>query len=62
MNSIEALNYVKNNINSEPAKTIKFLITNKQYFPNIDYRWVGLLLKKYNLTDADIRSADDVLE
>ena len=53
--------YAAKNLKRNPAKTIKFIISNKDYFPGVNEKWLELVKKEHNLTDDDINNEKEVI-
>jgi hypothetical protein len=52
--------YVAKGLKRNPAKMIKFMKDNKEYFPNITDQMLEDIKKEHNLTDEDINKYDTV--
>jgi len=57
---IAAQLYVAKGIQRNPAKMIKFMKINKEYFPNISDEMLIQMQKEHNLTDEDINQQTNV--
>jgi hypothetical protein len=57
---IAAQLYVAKGLKRNPAKMIKFMKTNKGYFPNISDEMLFEMQKDHSLTDEDIAKEPDV--
>jgi hypothetical protein len=57
---IAAQLYVAKGLKRNPAKMIKFMKINKEYFPNISEEMLLAMQKEHNLTDDDINKQDNV--
>lgn len=51
---IAAQFYVAKNLNRNPAKTVQFIIDNRDYFPSIDDDEIEKLKKEHNLTEEEL--------
>jgi uncharacterized secreted protein with C-terminal beta-propeller domain len=52
--------YVCKGLKRNPAKMIKFIQTNRDYFPNFSDEHLILIKQEHNLTDDDINKQEDV--
>ena len=57
---IAAQLYVAKGIQRNPAKMIKFMRINKDYFPNISEEMLSQMQKEHNLSDEDISKQPDI--
>jgi hypothetical protein len=57
---IAAQLYVAKGLKRNPAKMIKFIRTNRDYFPNISDQMLADMQKEHNLTDEQINQQENV--
>jgi Arc/MetJ family transcription regulator len=57
---IAAQLYVAKGLKRNPAKMIKFMKINREYFPNISDEMLTLIQKEHNLTDDEIDKQTNV--
>lgn len=52
--------YVVHGMKKNPAKTLKFIMENKKYFPDIDLDTIKKVMKENGITDEDIEKEESV--
>jgi len=52
--------FVSKNLKTRPAHAIKFIIINRDYFPNISDIWLDAVKKEHNITDEMLDSIKDI--
>jgi len=53
--------YVAKGLEKNPAKIIKFIMDNKNYFPHADNELINKIKLEYNLTDEDIEKEQSLI-
>ena len=56
--AIAAQLYVAKGLSRKPAKMIKFIRNNRDYFPSIDDKQLEAIMKEHNLTEDDITNEE----
>lgn len=47
--------YVARNLQKKPAKTLQFIMKNREYFPHVTDDWIVKIKKELHITDDDIK-------
>ncbi len=58
--TIAAQLYVAKRLNKVPAKMIKFILVNKEYFPDITDNMIIQIKKEHGLTDEEIDKQENI--
>jgi ABC-type Fe3+/spermidine/putrescine transport system ATPase subunit len=59
--AIAAQFYVSKGLHKNPAKMIKFIRSNTEYFPHANSEWINQIMKETNITEEDISKEPDIV-